>query len=258
VRAVWRHAIGCLQVVVVVTVVLAACTNPSTSTTSGDASPDGGSSTPTDTQTDDGSSTPAPTFASRRFQTPSQNIVCQSFASSMTCVIHSGLVPEPSAEFCPVDWIGLSIEVGRFAGPACSGDPGIETSAAPEVPYGSMWSRSGVTCRPEEVGLTCRDTAGNGFSLASAGWRLIGKAAAARAAFDDLRQQVLEAAANDFTHTPHSVHGPTLRAGDDCDGMQQAFVDFLVDMQGRDDVPVIYEGCYVSGTWYLDGPLFPD
>jgi hypothetical protein len=134
----------------------------------------------------------------------------------------------------------------------------MRTSPATVVPYGRVWSRSGVTCRSEAVGLTCRDTDGNGFSLARGGWRLIGKRAAARSAFDELRQMVLEQAASDFTQPPHSVHGPTLRAGNDCDGMQQAFVDFLVDQGNRNDVPVIYEACYVSGTWYIDGPLFPD
>ena len=245
-------------IVIVLAALLTGCTNSTAPTASGAPTADETSPTPTDASTGDGS-TPSPsTFSSRRFQTPSGNILCQSFASSLLCVIHSGLAPEPSAKFCPVDWIGLFVQVGRFAGPACSGDPGIQTGPATVVPYGSDWSRLGVTCRSETVGLTCRDTDRNGFSLARAGWRLIGKRAAARSAFDELRQMVLEQAASDFTHPAHSVHGPTLRAGNDCDGMQQAFVDFVVDQGNRKDVPVIYEACYVSGTWYIDGPLFPD
>lgn len=248
-----------IGIVIVLAALLAGCTTSTAPTDSGSVpSADESSPTPTDASPGDGSATPPPVLSTRRFQTPSGNILCQSHASSLLCVIHSGLAPEPSAKFCPVDWIGLFVEVGRFAGPACSGDPGMRTSPATVVPYGSVWSRSGVTCRSEAVGLTCRDTDGNGFSLARAGWRLIGKRAAARSAFDELRQLVLEQAATDFTHPPHSVHGPTLRAGNDCDGMQQAFVDFVVDQGNRNDVPVIYEACYVSGTWYIDGPLFPD
>jgi hypothetical protein len=253
--AVGRH----VGMVIVLAAILAGCTTATAPTDSGGTrSADESSPTKTDASTDDGSTSPPPMLSTRRFQTPSRNILCQSHGSSLLCVIHSGLVPEPSAKFCPVDWIGLFVEVGRFAGPACSGDPGIQTGPATVVPYGSVWSRSGVTCRSEAVGLTCGDIAGNGFSLARAGWRLIGKRAAARSAFDELRQLVLEQAASDFTHPPHSVHGPTLRAGDDCDRMQQAFVDLLVDQRNRNDVPVIYEACYVSGTWYIDGPLFPD
>jgi len=273
VTAVGRHGVGSFQatgttvhrldrwsgIVIVLAALLAGCTTATVPTDSGGVpSADESSPTPTDASTGEGSATPPPVLSTRRFQTPSGNILCQSFRSSLLCVIHSGLAPEPSATFCPVDWIGLFVEVGRFAGPACSGDPGIQTGPATEVPYRSVWSRSGVTCRSEKLGLTCRDTNGNGFSLARAGWRLIGKRAAARSAFDELRQMVLEQAASDFTQPPHSVHGPTLRAGNDCDGMQQAFVDLVVDQGNRNDVPVIYEACYVSGTWYIDGPLFPD
>jgi hypothetical protein len=240
--------------IVVVLSALVACSTTSTPSGSGD----GTTHHPKPTHSTDSGSPTAPTLSSERFQTPSGNIVCQSFASSMTCVIHSGLVPEPSQRFCPVDWIGAFIQVGKYAGPACSGDPGIDTSPATVVPYESNWSRSGVTCDSESSGLTCRDSSGNGFTLARAGWSILGKEAAAQAAFDELRQQVLEQAASDFTQPPHDVHGPTLRAGKDCDGMQQAFVQFVVEQNGSHDVPVIYEACYVSGNWFLEGPLFPD
>ena len=65
-----------------------------------------------------------PVLTTPRFETPSENILCESSASSLVCVIGTGLAPEPSSDFCGVDWIGLLIKVGRFAGPACSGDPG--------------------------------------------------------------------------------------------------------------------------------------
>jgi hypothetical protein len=132
------------------------------------------------------SPSPEPVMTMKRFQTPSGNILCESFRPSLLCVINSGLVPEPAQEFCPADWTGLFIQVGEYSGPSCSGDPGIELSPAAELPYGRTWSRVGVTCLSEESGLTCEDDVGNGFSLATAGWRLLGKQAAARAAFDEL------------------------------------------------------------------------
>jgi hypothetical protein len=190
-----------------------------------------------------------------RFETPSGNIHCQSFTTTLSCVIDSGLAPEPSHEFCPVDWLGLFIEVGEYAGPSCAGDEGIDRSDAREFPYGRTWERAGVTCRSQRSGLTCQDEAGNGFTLSMAGWQLLGKESAARAAFGDLRKMVRDQARGDFGSQLSEVHSPTLRAGNDCDGLQQAFVDLLL----TDDTPVIYEACYVSGTWHVtDGPLFPD
>ncbi len=187
---------------------------------------------------------------------PSHNILCQSFPSSLVCVIDSGLVPEPSHEFCPVDWIGVFIQVGEFSGPSCSGDPGIDRSSAPVVPWGRTWSRAGVTCHSEQTGLTCQDANGNGFSLARAGWELLGKEAAARSAFGPLRKLVRKQARTDYGADPQAVDSPTLRAGDDCGGLQQAFANVAVDAQTPD---AIYEACFVTGTWYItDGPLIPD
>jgi hypothetical protein len=208
---------------------------------------------------DESSSAPTPSEAAvlemERFETPSGNILCHSFETSLTCVIDSGLVPDPSHDFCPVDWIGLLIEVGQFAGPACSGDPGIERTAAPEFPYEATWSRNGVTCRSANSGLTCRDDEGNGFMLASAGWRILRKGAAARAAFADLRAAVRAAAHEEFGSELSSVDRPTLRGGNECGNLQQAFVTLTVSGSTQ----VVYEACFVSGQWYItDGPLYPD
>jgi hypothetical protein len=196
-----------------------------------------------------------PVLAMERFETPSHNILCQSFVNSFACVIDSGLVPEPSHDFCPVDWIGLFIQVGAYSGPSCAGDAGVDRTPATILPYGRRWARAGVRCRSEQTGLTCRDGDGNGFTLARAHWELLGKEAAATAAFGELRKLVRSEARDHFGSGLDSVHSPTLRAGDDCDGLQQAFVDLIVNPEG----PVIYEACFVSGTWQItDGPLFPD
>jgi hypothetical protein len=235
---------------------LAACSNDGS--TAGDAEGDRspGITGPTATAEPSASASPTPAIITvERFETPSGNIHCQSFTSSLLCVIDSGLVPEPSHDFCPVDWLGLFVQVGEYAGPSCAGGEEVDRTNARVFPYGRTWERGGVTCRSERSGLTCQDEAGNGFTLARAGWELLGKESAARAAFGELRKQVRSQARDDFGPELSTVHSPTLRGGDDCDGLQQAFVDLLL----TDGTPVIYEACFVSGTWHLtDGPLFPD
>ena len=249
---------GCRRVLaLIVAPLLAACI---TVNTEGDgdgrttAAPDPTTTTPS-SATD--SPTPEPVMTMKRFQTPSGNILCESFSSSLVCVIDSGLVPEPPQKFCPVDWIGLFVRVGEYSGPGCSGDPGIERSLATELPYEQTWSRAGVTCRSEKSGLTCEDDVGNGFSLASAGWELLGKEEAARAAFGELRKLVRNQARADFAeygHKVETVEAPVLGAADGCGGLQQAAVFLTVSP----DLLYAYQACFVSGTWHLKGPIFPD
>ena len=88
-----------------------------------------------------------------------------------------------------------------------------------------------------------------------AGWSLLGKEDAATAAFNGLRSTVRTQARSDFPGQVTSVDPPVLRGGDDCGELQQAFVNVLL----ADGRPVIYEACYVSGSWHITaGPLFPD
>ena len=181
--------------------------------------------------------------------------MCESFSSSFVCATDYALNPEPSSDFCPVDWIGVFIEVDRFAGPACSGDAGISRDPATTLEYDQTWELGGVTCLAEKTGLTCRDESGNGFTLAMAGWSLLGKEDAASAAFSELRGMVRTQARKDLPGQVAQVDPPVLRAGDDCGELQQAVVSGLL----TDGRPMIYEACYVSGTWHITaGPLFPD
>ena len=198
---------------------------------------------------------PSPDLTVTRFETPSGNILCESSSSSLLCVIDSGLVPEPSPSFCPVDWIGVFIQVGEYAGPACSGDPGISRDPADVLAYGRTWARDGVTCLSESTGLTCRDENGNGFTLARAGWSLLGKEDAATAAFPELRSMVRKQARADLPGQVASVPPPVLRGGDDCGELQEAFLETELTDGGL----AVYTACYVSGTWNITaGPLYPD
>jgi hypothetical protein len=240
-------------------VLLAACSSDggeSSPNSTGD-SPSRSSETPAEST---GSSSPSPpkqspALTTSRFETPSGNILCESFSSSLVCVIGSGLDPEPSHDFCPVDWIGVFIQTGEFAGPSCSGDPGISREPAKVLGYGRTWALGGVTCLSKSTGLTCRDESGNGFTLAMAGWSLLGKKDAATSAFPELRRMVRMQARSDLPGQLASVSPPSLRGGDDCGELQESFVP----MELTDGRPAIYTACYVSGTWYITaGPLFPD
>jgi hypothetical protein len=81
------------------------------------------------------------------------------------------LRPRPRAvpRLCPVDWIGVFIQTGEYAGPSCSGDPGISREPAEVLAYDQTWALDGVTCLSESTGLTCQDQSGSGFTLARAG-----------------------------------------------------------------------------------------
>ncbi|HEY7400579.1 MAG TPA: DUF6636 domain-containing protein [Actinomycetota bacterium] len=196
-----------------------------------------------------------PDLTSLRFETPSGNIHCESAAVSLTCVIGSDLNPEPSHDFCPVDWIGLVIRTGQYAGPVCSGDPGISREPAPVLEYGQTWVVADVTCLSESSGLTCTDESGNGFTLAQAGWSLLGKAAAARAALQKLRSLVRKRAQSDLPDQIAAVSRPVLGGGAECGELQPAFVETELTSGGN----AVYEACYVTGSWVITaGPLYPD
>jgi hypothetical protein len=197
----------------------------------------------------------APVLRTTRFQTPSRNIHCESFPASLLCVTDYRLAPEPSHDFCPVDWIGLFIQTGEHAGPACAGDLEVSLEPAEVLQYGQTWALNGVTCEVEKTGLTCQDDIGNGFTVAMAGWSLLGKEAAATAAFPALRNMIRNRAADDASGHVASVSPPVLRAGDGCGELQEAFVPVELTVGGS----VVYTACFVSGTWAITaGPLFPD
>jgi hypothetical protein len=250
-----RHRRAWRSLLLVGIVLLAACSSDGGE----DASAPTGGSSPTSSHTkaqptgSTASDDQAPDLSTMRFQSKSGNIHCESTSSSsLLCVIDSGLVPEPSADFCPVDWIGVLIQSGEFAGPSCSGDPGISREPATVLEYGATWAVGDMSCLDESTGLTCQDQSGNGFTLAMAGWSLLGKENAARAAFPELRRMVRAQARADLSGQVARVPKPELREGDDCGELQGA----LVQLELVDGSPAIYSACFVTGTWYITaGPL---
>lgn len=233
-------------------IVLSACSSDGGDGSSTGETPSGSSQTPVEATGSSGGE--SPDLTTTRFELPARNILCESFSSSLLCTIDSGLVPEPSHDFCP-DWIGLFIQVGEYAGPSCSGDPGISRDPATVLGYGQTWALDGVTCLSESTGLTCRDERGNGFILARAGWSLLGKEDAATAALRELRSTVRRQAQGDLPGRVAGVPRPVLRGGSDCGELQEAFVQTEL----TDGSAAVYTACYVSGTWHISaGPLFPD
>ena len=109
---------------------------------------------------------------SRFFRTPSGNIGCAIFAGVLRCDIGTGLKPRPPRPAnCELDW-GFGLTLGRSgrAGIVCAGDT-VMNPSAPALRYGSIWSRSGITCTSKPAGLTCRNASGRGFFLSRQQWR---------------------------------------------------------------------------------------
>jgi hypothetical protein len=188
-------------------------------------------------------------LSSEGFTTPSENIGCKSFEGGIRCDILSGLKPDPGRKFpeiCPLDWTGVYINPGVDAGPTCAGDSVMDPDD-PTLEYGQTWSRGDLTCDSESSRLRCVDTAGNGFTLARRGWTLLGKEAAATAAFDELRRKVRADARRSRPGEVVRVEKrPSLVGGSSCRPMQEAAV--AVEFSTSPS-PVVYFECYVSGGW---------
>lgn len=81
----------------------------------------------------------------------------------------------------------------------------------------------------------------------------MGKEAAAKAAFPQLREMVREEAA--LTGPTVRVWAPRLRFAEDCRPLQEA----VVQVRFADSTQAVYTACFVGGGWGLTaGPLFVD
>jgi hypothetical protein len=109
-----------------------------------------------------------PELTTRAFQMPSRNIGCLVAEGFLRCDILSGLTPEPARE-CELDWVGLVLGAMSAAEPTCAGDTAYDQRAR-ILAYGRTWKRGGFTCESRTIGLRCTNAAGDGFSLARAGW----------------------------------------------------------------------------------------
>ena len=193
-----------------------------------------------------------PILRSNSFLTPSRNITCHVRKKTLRCDILSGLNREPDFR-CPVDWTGVYIEALASAGPVCAGDS-ISHPDAPILEYGQRWSRRDLVCKSASIGLRCIDTAGNGFTLARAGWTILGKMRAAKAAFPSLLELVRAEADRTFHARVLKVSSPGFIGGHGCGETQAAAV--IVELSDGPS-PGTYFACHLSGRWIIrSGPAF--
>lgn len=240
-------------------VTVGACSSDPEASTKGDTRP---SQDPQSTPEATGPSRPPsvdplPVLTTTRFQTPSGKLHCESVPNGFACVTDYRLVNEPPRDLCHEFWVGLFIRPGAYAGPMCSGtDAGISREPAKELQYQQTWALNGVTCLVVKSGLTCQDDVGNGFTVAMAGWSMLGKEAAATAALSALRGIVRKQATEDaLGGEVANVSRPVLLAGDGCGELQEASVPVELTMAG----PAVYTACFVTGQWIITaGPLFAD
>src|SRR5262245_40957193 len=106
------------------------------------------------------------------FVSPSGNIHCVYFAddeAGLRCGIDAVSTKQPPRPAdCDLEWgteFWLGIKAPR-AERLCHGD----TSAGdyPVLKYGATWTRPGIVCQSEKVGVSCRNARGAGFHLSRA------------------------------------------------------------------------------------------
>ncbi|MFB9267532.1 DUF6636 domain-containing protein [Bradyrhizobium erythrophlei] len=106
------------------------------------------------------------------FQSPSKNIACQVFTGDKQTMLRcdiSAMAKEPRRRAdCDLAW-GDAFEMAAngTAAPICHGDT-VMDPALPVLAYGETWQRGGFTCRSEQTGVTCSNTAQHGFMLSRA------------------------------------------------------------------------------------------
>jgi hypothetical protein len=100
------------------------------------------------------------------FRTPSKNIYCGYGRPWLRCDISSGLKPKPQKPAgCDFDWgqTYLLSATGRVRLGCVSDSVFSPTSRV--LPYGSRWSRGGITCLSKATGLWCSNRVGHGFFM---------------------------------------------------------------------------------------------
>lgn len=119
-----------------------------------------------------------PAFADDQiwFHSPSNNIHCLIDAGAgevrcdMVTVTNQSFGRKPAD--CQGDW-GHSFSVGKAGKgyPGCVSDTVVNPGSF-TLDYGKAVTLAGITCSSEKTGVTCRNGAGHGFSLAKAGQKV--------------------------------------------------------------------------------------
>ncbi|MDJ0715810.1 MAG: hypothetical protein QNJ54_16525 [Prochloraceae cyanobacterium] len=108
------------------------------------------------------------------FVMPSRNIYCALIGEKqeyLRCEIRSGLNPmPPRPESCESDWgAGFLLSRQSSAEILCISDTIIRDDY-PTFAYGSNWMNAGFECESQKIGLTCKNSRGQGFFLSREQW----------------------------------------------------------------------------------------
>lgn len=162
------RALGLLDVVLVIALLVAAVaylTNDGGPTAS---APTGGASAV------QASPSAAPT-APAAFALPSGNIGCSMTTDGVTCGIASITYKKPKVEGCS-GTTGHVITLGaQGAKWACvdGKQPAVASPGTPVLQYGSTRTVGDYTCTSATDGVTCTDGSGTGFRVARASWSML-------------------------------------------------------------------------------------
>ena len=114
--------------------------------------------------------TAASAMALTSFVTPSRNIGCIGDRTEVRCDIKTtSATPPKRPKNCDLEW-GDAFQVGpkgRASG-VCHGDTALPAPGQRGVrvlAYGTSITFKKITCTSRTTGLTCRNTAGHGFTL---------------------------------------------------------------------------------------------
>jgi len=105
------------------------------------------------------------------FRSPTGNIHCMIFTGSYTgarCDLSQFTSSYKRPADCDLDW-GYAFEVGASGRgePLCAGDT-VKDPKAAVLDYGHSVSAGGLTCTSARTGMTCKNVAGHGFTVAKA------------------------------------------------------------------------------------------
>ena len=119
---------------------------------------------------------PAALGAPANFRTPSGNIGCDMRPSGVRCdILRYTYTPPARPASCGLEW-GDAVAVGRGgrARFVCHGDTVLPPPGSRyRVAYGTTVRRAGFRCTVTRAGVTCRNPAGRGFTLARERVRLL-------------------------------------------------------------------------------------
>ena len=134
---------------------------------------DNNNSAPAEPQNEDSSAIVTPTS----FVLPSGNIYCALVGveqDALRCEIGSMLNPiPPQPDNCEFDWgAGFLLPQQSQAEILCISDTIAGLARDYTLSYGSIWTNAGFECQSQKIGLTCKNSNGQGFFLSREKWNV--------------------------------------------------------------------------------------